>query len=1283
MFQRQLPFVGRDADLRLLELVLTRAAAGTGSVVLISGEAGIGKTRLCQELSRSHRGRGGQVLLGRAFPEDAAIAFGAIADTLRAARRSEPPLWQAALARGSVLWAIAPELAAAHEVERRSFDRPVLFEALLDAVDEATGDRVTLWVLDDLHWADEATWAFVRYAARRIAEMGLVLGVTYREEELGAAHPWWASLVRLRRDPSVMSVSLERLSAAEGERLVRALAPSLPQGLVATIIQRSAGTPLLVQELAGLASRSGALPDLPDIVRATVQQRTARLGPAARDLLEVAAVAGLEVEEELLASLRPASPADELVSAGLLEREGAHLRFRHPLLQEAAYRDVPPERRRAIHQELAEALARSGAHPVERVAGHLERAGHPQAALSVLEESAAEAGKAGNVGRSATLHLAALQLAGRQASLAPRRAGLQELAIRELFLAGRWTELDPLVRDAWSRRDRLPLHQRAWLANVLAVHLFWTGEVGEARALIEQELAHLEHHDALDQGAMLLAQAGFVAGFLGERQQALRHSERALESARRTGDVQAECRARYTQIYILYGLDRDRQAAIARARDTAAFARAHGLPASEAAALFSMAEYTTRIEDAEAAQQAAERAGAWDYANLAQLLRGVILLFQGRADEAEAVFVRVGPEIRFSRPASPVPWVDTAEALLHLHRGDLEEARRILHRPGAGQAARSTVRVADRAAALGWLAWEEGRWEDAAEQLADPMESWVGGWHLMVGGPCACHCTSTRSCGWAGPPMPRPSSRRRRPCSASRRASRRGAGGGPVPTWADARAGRPGPVADGRGALAVAWRAAWVLARRAARGPAGGARRTCAVRADRRRPWRPPDRAGPATPGCVAAQRRWRGHSPVASRAGGGRTGGRRPVEPRDRPAAVPEPPDHRAPRGPHPDQAGLCLTGTDRRVGGPAAQRRGWLTADRVRPHGPAEPFAQPPGRMIHPADVGEPLRMPPWPCTTAGRTTAARAAQTPPTRPLWHRVDLTERHAMILVTGATGTIGRPLIDALVSEGAKVRAVTRNPQAAGLPAGVEVVQGDPAQPDTIAPFLEGVTALFLHPRAVGIPAAADLLALARQRGVQRVVALSAMNVDDPLNEQPSRYNGDRNKEVEDATVASGLDWVSLRASSFAMNTLLAWGAQIRAGDIVRYPYASFAEALIHERDLAEVGARALLTDALVGRRPALTGPQSLTHEQMVAIIGEVLGRPLRYQELPPEVAEQGMVQQGLPEPFVQALLARYARDVGQPAPVTSEVERILGRPALTYAEWAADHAAAFRAPAS
>ena len=286
-----------------------------------------------------------------------------------------------------------------------------------------------------------------------------------------------------------------------------------------------------------------------------------------------------------------------------------------------------------------------------------------------------------------------------------------------------------------------------------------------------------------------------------------------------------------------------------------------------------------------------------------------------------------------------------------------------------------------------------------------------------------------------------------------------------------------------------------------------------------------------------------------------------------------------------------------------------------------------------------------------------------------------------MLLVTGATGTIGRPLIDVLVNQDVKLRAVTHNPKAAGLPAGVEVVEGDLSRPDTIAPHLDGVSALFLHPRAVGL-AAGELLAAARQRGVRRVVALSATNVDDPLDQQPSRYQGDRNKEVEDAAVVSGLAWVSLRASSYAANTLRAWGAQIRAGDVVRGPYATFSEAPIHEWDLAEVIAHALHSDDLVarrGRRLELTGPQSLTHQQLVATIGEVLGRPLRYQELPPEVAKQGMIRQGIPEAFVEALMARYAREVGQPAPLSGEVERALGRPARTYAEWVADHAVAFQ----
>ncbi|MDF2260462.1 NAD(P)H-binding protein [Streptantibioticus ferralitis] len=283
-----------------------------------------------------------------------------------------------------------------------------------------------------------------------------------------------------------------------------------------------------------------------------------------------------------------------------------------------------------------------------------------------------------------------------------------------------------------------------------------------------------------------------------------------------------------------------------------------------------------------------------------------------------------------------------------------------------------------------------------------------------------------------------------------------------------------------------------------------------------------------------------------------------------------------------------------------------------------------------------------------------------------------------MILVTGATGNVGRPLIDLLAISGAGIRAVTRNPQAAALPAGVELVEGDPSRPDTIAPLLQGVTSVFLNPRAVG-QAADDLLTLARKREVRRIMTLSATNVDDDPALQPSRAGGVFNKEVEDAVTGSGLEWVSLRSTLFATNSIGLWSAQIRAGDIVRGPYAKAMGAPIHERDLAALGARALLTDDLVGRRLQLTGPQSLDQEEMVTTIGDAIGRPLRYEEIPPEVSRRGMVNRGFSQPFADAYLSMQASAVGKPAFTTSEVEQILGRRALTYAQWATDHAEAFQ----
>lgn len=282
-----------------------------------------------------------------------------------------------------------------------------------------------------------------------------------------------------------------------------------------------------------------------------------------------------------------------------------------------------------------------------------------------------------------------------------------------------------------------------------------------------------------------------------------------------------------------------------------------------------------------------------------------------------------------------------------------------------------------------------------------------------------------------------------------------------------------------------------------------------------------------------------------------------------------------------------------------------------------------------------------------------------------------------MLLITGATGTIGRPLVELLAAQGVPVRAVSRSPGKAALPVGVEVVAGDPAKPETLVDAFDGVSAVFIHPRAVG-DAAFQVVRLARAHGVRRLVALSAINVDDPFDEQPSRFRGDRNKEAEEAVVGSGVEWTSLRASGFADNIRQAgWNSQIRAGDVVRGPYADFAESYLHERDVAAVVAHALLTDDLVGYKAELTGPQSLTHGQMVRAIGRVLGRPLRYQEIPASVVRQSMVARGFPAPFVDSLLNRYAKGVGQPAPVTGEVEKILGS-TRTFADWVADHATDF-----
>jgi uncharacterized protein YbjT (DUF2867 family) len=270
------------------------------------------------------------------------------------------------------------------------------------------------------------------------------------------------------------------------------------------------------------------------------------------------------------------------------------------------------------------------------------------------------------------------------------------------------------------------------------------------------------------------------------------------------------------------------------------------------------------------------------------------------------------------------------------------------------------------------------------------------------------------------------------------------------------------------------------------------------------------------------------------------------------------------------------------------------------------------------------------------------------------------------ILVTGATGNVGRPLVTQLAAAGVEVRAVTRRPDSTRFPDGVKAVQ-------TATEGLPGASAVFLNSRALG-DELEPLVQQARREGVTRLVALSAINADDDFSRQPSRFRGDRNKEVEQLAVDSGLEWVSLRPTVFSTNFFGMWAPQIQAGDVVNGPYATASTAPIVDRDISAVAAEALLTDELVGRRIPLTGPQAFTNTEMVEIIGTVLGRPLRYQEVPAEMVRQRFLGIGFSAEFADAYIAFLEATVSKPALVTHEVEKILGRPATTFADAVSAH---------
>ncbi|MEJ3655284.1 NAD(P)H-binding protein [Actinomycetes bacterium KLBMP 9759] len=267
------------------------------------------------------------------------------------------------------------------------------------------------------------------------------------------------------------------------------------------------------------------------------------------------------------------------------------------------------------------------------------------------------------------------------------------------------------------------------------------------------------------------------------------------------------------------------------------------------------------------------------------------------------------------------------------------------------------------------------------------------------------------------------------------------------------------------------------------------------------------------------------------------------------------------------------------------------------------------------------------------------------------------------ILVAGATGTVGSEIVRQLAEAGEKVRALTRNPAAARVPKGVEVAFGDLTAPETLAPALDGVTAMHLITFGgdADLQTGPEIVELAGRAGVRRISVLSGF------------YEGG----VEAALRAGDIGWTHLRPVGFMANAL-SWVASVREHGVVEV-FGNQPGAIVHEADIAAVGVRALLEDGHAGAAYTITGPEAITPEEQVRILGAGIGRELGFVQLTEEQLRVQLEAEGADEEYIEFALLLGVAPPPEGAVVVPTVQDVTGRPARTFAQWVAEHADAFR----
>jgi class 3 adenylate cyclase/tetratricopeptide (TPR) repeat protein len=601
------PFVGRESELAKLRRLLDQAVAGQGGLVMIGGEAGVGKTRLAKELLLEARRRGVLTWTGHCYAMEGAPPYIPFVEVLEAATRAVPPpalreaLGDAAAEVAKLLPRLRrlfPDMPAPLELPPEQ-ERRHLFNCVLEFVERSGRARPLLLLLEDLHWGDDSTLLLLQHIAQRLGQMAVLVLGTYRDVELDVARPLASTLGELTRERLAHSLALKRLPQADVGVMLHALSgQELPPALLQAVYGETEGNPFFVEEVYRHLAEEGKLFDemgrwrsdlsigeveVPDTIRLVIGRRLERVSDECRRLLTTAAVIGRGFSFELLGALTEVQAnvlldaIDEAECAHLVASTGdgpeARFSFTHELIRQTLVSGLSQPRRQRLHLRVAEVMERAYGYALEEhtadLAYHFQQAGAAADAVKTLYylTLAGERAMTATAYEEAAAHyeraIQALTITGRpeeaqrcQLSLAlgeaRRRAG-ELLRAREAFL--RAADIARSLKAA----DSLARAALGFAGPVLVA----VEEDPAQLALLEDALCALGDRDS-ELRARVLACLALALHSSGQWEREASLSKDAVEMAKRVGSPSSLLAALHARLFALWGPERGSKLVFAR-----------------------------------------------------------------------------------------------------------------------------------------------------------------------------------------------------------------------------------------------------------------------------------------------------------------------------------------------------------------------------------------------------------------------------------------------------------------------------------------------------------------------------------------------------------------------------------------------------------------------------------------------------------------------------------------------------------------------------------------------